>query len=115
LSGGGWILFPLLVGGGTLVVISLPARRHPGLRIAAVTLGTIAASSGIAQMAFFVRGPSSLFLLYPMVLGLSVLVWWTWRGPLLFRVLAVVTVNWWMILWVGFLIVTGGGGGQELG
>lgn len=112
---GGWWLFALLGGGGVLFLVSARSKSHVAIRIAGTTLGAISISSGVGLLGFFVIGPAWLILLYPIVLALSVGVWRSaGRYPIL-RVVLVAAVNWWLLLWIGFLIVTGGGGGRAIG
>ena len=112
---GGWWLVALFVGGGALFFFSTQSKLHIAVRVAGTTLGATSLSTGIGLVGVFVLGPQWLILLYPIVLMLSVVVW---RTSVRFRFLPLVlvaTVNWWLLLWVGFLIVTGGGGGRAIG
>jgi hypothetical protein len=96
-------------------VVSAGTKRHVAVRIAGTTLGAISVSSGIGLLGLFGIGPPWLILLYPIVLALSVGVCrYAVRYPIL-RIVLVAAVNWWLLLWIGFLIVTGGGGGQAVG
>lgn len=110
----GWWLFALLGGGAFAFVVSARAKGHVAVRIAGTTLGAISISSGIGLLSLFGIGSPWLILLYPIVLALSVGVWrYAVHYPIL-RVVFVAAVNWWLLLWIGFLIVTGGGGGQAV-
>ncbi len=108
----GWWLIALLGGGTALFLVSARTTRHVAVRIAGTTLGAISISSGIGFLGLFGIGPPWLILLYPIVLALSVVVWRSAvRYPIL-RVILMAAVNWWLLIWIGFLILTGGGGGQ---
>lgn len=111
----GWWLFALLGGGAFVFVVSARTKRHVAVRIAGTTLGATSFSSGIGLLGLFGIGPPWLILLYPIVLALSVGVWrYAVRYPPILRVVLVAAVNWWLLLWIGFLIVTGGGGGRAI-
>lgn len=109
----GWWLFALL-GGGALVFVVSAKTSQVAVRIGGTTLGAISISSGIGLLALFGIGPPWLILLYPIVLVLSVVVWRSAvRYPIL-RIVLVAAVNWWLLIWIGFLILTGGGGGHAI-
>jgi hypothetical protein len=108
----GWWLLALVGGGASVFVVSARTKRHVAVRIAGTTLGATSISSGIGLLGLFGIGPPWLILLYPIVLALSVGVWRYAIRYTILRVVLVAAVNWWLLLWIGFLLVTGGGGGR---
>ena len=107
-----WLPVWLIVVGGVVVFLSAPKRRKSLVRMGGTGVGAIVVSYGIALLAIGALGPVWLIILYPIVLALSALVWHTSRRHPLVAILLLVAVNGWMLLWLGFLLVTGGGGGH---
>ncbi len=106
-----WWPFWLIGIGIALIRLAYPRRdRRRSLAAFGTSLGGLAFSTGLGGT-FFIWGPAGVILAYPLVLGISVLVWRTVNPPRWLGAIVVTLVNWWMLWWIGFLLVTGGGGG----